>query len=112
MIDAFVDLDFNESRIGAAMRAVGLIFAFNLLLALSAQVRIPLFFTPVPITAQTFVVLLTGALLGPRLGAAAMAAYLLEGAMGLPVFQGGNSGVAYMFGPTGGYLIGFIASAS
>jgi len=112
MIDLFVDLDSAKSRLGAAMRAVGIILLFNLSLALAAQVRIPLLFTPVPITGQTFIVLLTGALLGPRLAAAAMVAYLLEGAAGLPVFQGGNSGIAYMFGPTGGYLIGFIASAS
>jgi biotin transport system substrate-specific component len=104
LIDTVVDLN--------VARSVGLVLGFSLLLALSAQVRIPLYFTPVPITAQTFVVLLAGALLGPRLGAATMLTYLVEGATGLPVFQGGNSGLAYMLGPTGGYLLGFIASAT
>jgi biotin transporter BioY len=104
LIDTVVDLTL--------LRSAGLVLGFSLLLALSAQVRIPLPFTPVPITAQTFVVLLAGALLGPRLGVVTMLAYLLEGAAGLPVFQGGNSGIAYMLGPTGGYLLGFIASAA
>lgn len=89
-------------------RSVALIVGFSLLVALSAQVVIPLPFTPVPITGQTFAVLLTGALLGSRLGAAAMLAYLFEGAVGLPFFRGGNGGFAYlMVAPTVGYLLAY-----
>src|ERR1041385_361517 len=91
------------------VRQVGLVIGFSLLTALSAQVVIPL--GPVPITGQTFAVLLTGALLGSRLGAMAMIAYLIEGASGLPFFAGGAAGVLHLMGPTGGYLIAFPAAA-
>jgi biotin transport system substrate-specific component len=90
-------------------RSVSLVFAFSLLMALSAQVAIPV--GPVPITGQTFVVLLTGALLGSRLGAAAMIVYLAEGAFGLPFFSQGRAGFAHLLGPTGGYLFAFPAAA-
>ncbi|MBA3356545.1 MAG: biotin transporter BioY [Pyrinomonadaceae bacterium] len=90
-------------------RAVSLVFAFSLLMALSAQIVIPI--GPVPITGQTFAVLLTGALLGSRLGAMAMIVYLIEGASGLPFFYGGTSGIPHLLGPTGGYLIAFPAAA-
>src|SRR2546421_6588495 len=91
------------------VRQVGLVIGFSLLTALSAQVVIPI--GPVPITGQTFAVLLTGALLGSRLGALAMIAYLIEGASGLPFFQQGHFGLIYLMGPTGGYLIAFPAAA-
>jgi biotin transport system substrate-specific component len=90
-------------------RSVSLVFAFSLLMALSAQIVIPA--GPVPITGQTLVVLLTGALLGSRLGAAAMIVYLLEGAFGLPFFSGARGGFAHLLGPTGGYLVAFPAAA-
>jgi biotin transporter BioY len=90
-------------------RAVSLVVAFSLLTALAAQIVIPI--GPVPITAQTFAVLLTGALLGSRLGAMSMVVYLVEGASGLPFFYGGTSGIAHLLGPTGGYLIAFPAAA-
>jgi biotin transport system substrate-specific component len=90
-------------------RAVSLVVAFSLLTALAAQIVIPV--GPVPITAQTFAVLLTGALLGSRLGAMAMIVYLIEGASGLPFFYHGTSGVPHLLGPTGGYLIAFPAAA-
>jgi biotin transporter BioY len=90
-------------------RSVGLVLAFSLLMALSAQVVIPI--GPVPITGQTFVVLLTGALLGSRLGAITMIVYLVEGASGLPFFYGGSGGLAHLFGQTGGYLVAFPAAA-
>jgi biotin transport system substrate-specific component len=90
-------------------RSVSLVFAFSLLMALSAQFAIPI--GPVPITGQTFVVLLTGALLGSRLGAAAMIVYLLEGSIGLPFFSQGRGGLAHLLGPTGGYLVAFPAAA-
>ncbi len=81
------------------------------LLAALAQLRVVLPFTPVPITGQTLGVLLVAAALGPRRGAAAVLAYLAEGLLGLPVFAGGGSGLGYLLGPTGGYLVGFVAAA-
>jgi len=91
------------------VRQVGVVIGFSLLTALAAQIVIPI--GPVPITAQTFAVVLTGALLGSRLGAMAMIAYLLEGATGLPFFAGGTGGLPHLLGPTGGYLIAFPAAA-
>ena len=104
-----------DTLMGAALapldwtRSVSLAVVFSLLTALAAQIVIPI--GPVPITAQTFVVLLTGALLGSRLGAMAMIMYLFEGAVGLPFFYGGSNGLAHLFGPTGGYLVAFPAAA-
>ncbi len=88
-----------------------LIVAGALWVALLAQVRIPLPFTPVPITGQTFAVLLVGAALGAGRGAAALMLYLTMGLGGLPVFAGGAAGFAHLTGPTGGYLIGFVLAA-
>ena len=104
-----------DTLIGAALapldwtRSVSLVFAFSLFTALAAQIAIPT--GPVPITAQTFAVLLTGALLGSRLGAMAMIVYLIEGASGLPFFSGGHGGLGHLLGPTGGYLVAFPAGA-
>ena len=106
-----------ETLVGAVaaplegLRAAALVVGFSLLVALAAQVVVPLPFTPVPLTGQTFAVLLTGALLGPRLGALAMAAYLVEGAAGLPFFRGGAGGYAHLAGPTAGYLFAFPVAA-
>ena len=77
-----------------------------LLIALSAKLQIP--FWPVPMTLQSLAVLLAGLCLGPCLGGLAVAAYLLAGAAGLPVFAGTRSGLAVLTGPTGGYLAGFL----
>ena len=96
---------------GGLLRDALLVVGFSLLTALCARIVIPLPFTPVPITGQTFAVLLTGAALGARRGAAAMGLYVLEGLAGLPVFAGGASGLARLLGPTGGYLLGYIAAA-
>ena len=104
-----------DTLLGAALapmdwtRSISLVFVFSLLTALAAQIVIPI--GPVPITAQTFAVLLTGALLGSRLGAMAMIVYLLEGASGLPFFYGGHGGITHLLGPTGGYLVAFPAAA-
>lgn len=87
---------------------VALVAVGVLLIALAAQVRIEMY--PVPITGQTFAVLLVGTALGFRRGVTAVLTYVVLGALGLPIFQGGASGFA--FGPTLGYLIGFIASAA
>jgi biotin transport system substrate-specific component len=92
-------------------RSALLVLGFSLLTALAAQLVVPLPFTPVPLTGQTFAVLLTGALLGPRLGALAMLAYLAEGAAGLPFFRGGAGGVGHFAGATAGYLLAFPAAA-
>lgn len=92
-------------------RSALLVVGFSLLTAAAAQVVVPLPWTPVPLTGQTFAVLLTGALLGPRLGALAMLAYLMEGAAGLPFFRGGAGGVTHFSGATAGYLLAFPAAA-
>ncbi len=84
---------------------------FVMATALGAFVRIPLPFTPVPITMQTFFVLLSGAFLGSGLGLTSQAIYLVIGCLGLPIFSQGNFGFAYILGPTGGYILGFIMAA-
>ncbi len=94
-----------------ALKSVALVVAFSLLTALAAQVVVPLPWTPVPLTGQTFAVLLTGALLGSRLGALAMLVYLAEGALGLPFFRGGAGGIGHFSGATAGYLLAFPAAA-
>lgn len=105
----------NETLLEVALapldfvRQVGLVIGFSLLTALSAQIVIPM--GPIPITGQTFAVLLTGALLGSRLGAITMIVYLLEGAIGLPFFSGAHGGILHLMGPTGGYLVAFPAGA-
>ncbi|MFZ3217398.1 MAG: biotin transporter BioY [Candidatus Acidiferrales bacterium] len=88
------------------------IAAANILLVLCAHVVIPLPWTPVPITGQTFGVLLVGVLLGSRRGAITLILYLLEGLAGLPVFQPlGLPGLARFIGPTGGYLMAYPTAA-
>ena len=94
------------------LRLVLLAVAGSLLLTLSAKIQVP--FWPVPMTMQTFAVLVIAMAFGPRLGAATVGLYLLEGAYGLPVFAGTpvkGIGLAYMAGPTGGYLVGMLAAA-
>jgi biotin transport system substrate-specific component len=104
-----------DTLMGAALapldwtRSAGLVIVFSLFIAACAQFTIHI--GPVPITGQSFAVLLTGALLGSRLGAAAVIAYLIEGAIGLPFFAGGGAGIVRFFGPTGGYLVAFPAAA-
>lgn len=88
-----------------------LILLGALLVAALAQVKILLPFTPVPLTGQTFAVLLAGATLGAKRGAASMALYVALGALGLPVFAGGAAGLAYLSGATLGYLVGFVMAA-
>lgn len=84
----------------------------SLLVALSAQIAIPLPWTPVPVTLQPLAVMLVGAFLGPWRGAASMFLYLIEGAAGLPVFTPiGAPGIARLIGPTGGYLLSYPLAA-
>lgn len=79
------------------------------LVALSAQINVPML--PVPMTLQTLAVLAIGGAYGSRLGAATLALYALEGAVGIPVFAEFKAGPAILMGPTGGYIVGFIAAA-
>jgi len=91
---------------------VALIVGASIVTAIAARVAVPLPWTPVPITGQTFAVLLTGAVLGARRAFLAQLLYLLEGAVGLPVFAGGALGWATLLGPTGGYLLAFPFAAA
>ena len=88
------------------------VLIFALLTALSARVSVPLGVTPVPMTLQTLVVLLAGALLGPVAGAASQLAYLGLGIAGVPVFAFGGAGLPWIFGATGGYLMAFPMAAT
>lgn len=97
----------------ALLRNAALAFLGSIALWVSAKIQLP--FYPVPITMQTFVVLAIGMGFGMRLGAATVALYLAEGVVGLPVFAGTPEkgiGLAYMMGPTGGYLLGFLLAAA
>jgi biotin transport system substrate-specific component len=96
------------TSLGRRVVAVGL---GALLVALAAQVRVPLPFTPVPVTLQDLAVLTVGGLLGATAGAAALVTYLGLGILGLPVFSGGGAGLPWLFGPTGGYLLAFPVAA-
>jgi biotin transport system substrate-specific component len=84
-----------------------LVVGASLVTALAAQIAVPVPWSPVPITGQTFAVLLSGAVLGARRAFLAQVLYLAEGACGLPVFAGGGSGLAVFSGPTAGYLVAF-----
>jgi len=95
-------------RTHGVLLAVAPAMVFALLTAVGAQIRVPLPFTPVPVTFQTFFVFLAGGLLGARRGAFSQVLYLSLGTMGLPVFALGSAAI---LGPTGGYLIGFAVSA-
>jgi biotin transport system substrate-specific component len=91
------------------------ILAGSAVVAVCAHVVLPLNFTPVPLTLQTFAVLLLSLLLSPRLAAGTMTAYLAEGALGLPVFSPVPviaGGLAHLLGPTGGYLLAYPAAAA
>ena len=87
------------------------IVGVSLLTGLMAQIRITLPFTPIPLTGQTFAVLLSGVVLGSRRGFLSQALYLVEGAAGLPVFAGGTGSALHLLGPTGGYLWSFPVAA-
>ncbi len=102
-----------EERTFPALRGLLLALFGTVLLWLSAKIQVPLY--PVPVTMQTLVVLVLGIAYGWRLGAATMALYLLEGALGIPVFAGGWSeggGIQHLYGPTAGYLLGFVVAAA
>jgi biotin transport system substrate-specific component len=110
---SFVDVLWPARGAGRVTRAVVLAVLGSLLLTLSAKIQVP--FYPVPMTMQTLVALLIGIAFGFRVGAATVLLYLAEGAAGLPVFAGTPEkgiGIAYMIGPTGGYLLGFALGAA
>ncbi|MBV9077088.1 MAG: biotin transporter BioY [Methylobacteriaceae bacterium] len=101
----------SRGRTGALRNAI-LVFAGACLLTLSAKIAVP---GPVPMTLQTLAVMILGASLGLRLGLGSVALYLAEGALGLPIFTNtppALAGLPYFLGPTGGFLLGFLASAA
>lgn len=101
----------NAGRAEQALKLFGAVVVGSLLLAVSARVQVP--FWPVPMTMQTLVVVVIAMTLGSRTGALVMGAYVLEGLLGLPVFANAPErgiGLAYILGPTGGYLVGFIVA--
>jgi len=95
-----------------ALRDVILVLGASLVTAAAAQVAVPVPWSPVPLTGQTFAVLLTGAALGARRGFFAQVAYLAEGALGLPFFAGGAGGPLAFAGPSGGFLVAFPLAAA
>ena len=102
---------YDVIRPASRWMEIPFLITFNLLLVACAYVTILLPFSPVPITGQTFGVLLVAMVLGRVRGTAVVVAYVAEGLAGLPVFAGGSGGMHILFGPTGGYLIGFVAAA-
>jgi len=107
-MDIVLNKDIVESA--GARKAIGIAF-FLSATVMGAFIRAPLPFTPVPVTLQTFFVLLAGAYLGARAGASSQVLYLVLGAAGAPIFAGAACGLSALFGPTGGYLFGFAAAA-
>jgi biotin transport system substrate-specific component len=95
------------------LRSAGIVLLGSAFVAVCAHVTLPLYFTPVPLSLAPFAVLLLGLLLSPQLAAATLAAYLVEGALGLPVFSPTPAvpGMAHLLGPTGGYLLSYPAAA-
>ena len=106
----YSDILVPERSVSNRVANAALILGASWIIAISGQITIYLPFSPVPITGQTLAVLMTGLILGKTLGTASIAAYLVQGAAGLPFFAGGKSGLATLFGPTGGYLFGFLAA--
>jgi biotin transport system substrate-specific component len=99
----------------AWLRDAGIVLAGSVLVAVCAHVALPLYFTPVPLSMAPFAVLVVGLFLTPRLAGATLAAYLVEGAMGLPVFSAtpvAAGGMAHLLGPTGGYLLSYPLAAA
>ena len=102
--------DQTSPKAKRVVRAVILALLGSLFVAVTAQIQVPLW--PVPVTGQTFGVLVVGLVLGWRLGGAAMLLYIAEGLVGLPVFAKFAAGPAVLMGPTGGYIAGFVVAAA
>jgi biotin transport system substrate-specific component len=109
--DFLVPIRVGE-RVNARVRDVALVVAGALLIYLTARIAIPVPGSPVPITGQTFGVLLVGGALGFRRGLIGVALYVLLGVIGLPFFAEGKGGISVIWGATGGYLIGFVAAGA
>ena len=108
MIKSATGILGNQDRVLEGARQVTIVIGASLFVALCARVTVPLPFTPVPLTLQNFGVLLVGLSLGSRRGFAALALYLAEGLMGMPVFSPtGPGGIAQLLGPTGGFLLAY-----
>ncbi|TFH01054.1 MAG: biotin transporter BioY [Calditrichales bacterium] len=107
----YANLFRPEIRKEAYLYDLMLVIGGSVFIALCAQFSFSVPFSPVPITGQTFAIILTGAFLGSRMASLTVIAYLLEGIAGLPVFAHAQFGLAHLFGPTGGYLIGFVPAA-
>lgn len=101
----------ETTGLNVKLRQIAVPVLFAALTALGGQVRVPVPGSPVPITLQVIVVLIAGAVMAPRVAAASMLLFALVGAAGAPVFHGGGAGPLHLMGPTGGYIIGFIAGA-
>ena len=103
-----------QTRTSLWLRSAGLVLAASALVGVCAHLALPLYFTPVPLSLAPFAVLVIGLLFSPRLAAATLGAYLLEGAAGLPVFSPTPAipGVAHLLGPTGGYLLSYPLAAA
>ena len=109
-MSAYLFLVEVDSKIQRALRYALLALAGSVLITICTQISLPLF--PVPMTLQTFAVFLIGLTYGWRLGGITVSLYLLEGAIGLPVFSGGKGGMIVFMGPTAGYLVGFLLAAT
>lgn len=107
-MSCFVDIVRPINRRLSMTFSLGSILAGSLFIAALAQIAIPLGFTPIFLTLQTFALFLLSAVLGSRKGALAVLAYIAEGAIGFPVFSNGGSGIAYLLGVSGGYLLGYV----
>ena len=108
----YIDVRFRTYLRDTHLLNMTLIVIGVTLLSLMAQVSIPLPFSPVPITGQSFAVLIIGSLYGAKRAAITTVSYLAIGLLGMPVFSGASFGIAKILGPTGGYLIGFVVAAS
>jgi biotin transport system substrate-specific component len=101
----------NPPAAGKAALRITLIALFAALIAAGTFVAIPLPFSPAPVTLQNLFAMLAGLCLGPLLGSLSVALYLAAGALGAPVFAGASGGMVRLLGPTGGYLLGYLAAA-
>lgn len=108
-LDAAAPIASPAANLARRILTIGLAAA---IVALSAQITVPVPLSPVPMTLQPLAVIVIGALLGPGAGAAALVIYLTAGVSGLPVFSAGRAGAAWLVGPTGGYLLAFPVAAA
>lgn len=101
----------SSNKFHSIVHSSGLVVLSSILIGLFGQIAIPLPFTPVPMATQGSVILLLSCLLGPKRAFAAVVGFLAQGAVGFPVFSGGVGGLSCLIGPTGGYLLGYVAGA-